>query len=207
MTTMRFFRLIAPALLMFCALPARADTVTDLQTLLGNLRVMQGEFTQTVVNRSGKVQASNGSFAIQRPGKFRWHYRKPYEQLIVGDGKDVWLHDPDLNQVTVKQIDKALDASPAALLSGDNQLDKRYKMKAQPTRDGLAWVEAIPKQNDSNFNRVRIGFANKEIRKMELEDSFGQKTRIDFRMVVINGKPDATLFRFTPPKGADVIRQ
>lgn len=204
---MRLYRLIAPLFLLFCALPAHADAVADLQSILGNLRTMQGEFTQTVVNRSGKTQTSNGSFAIQRPGKFRWHYRKPYEQLIVGDGKDVWLHDPDLNQVTVKQIDKALDSSPAALLSGDNQLEKRYKLKALQARDNLAWIEAIPKQSDNNFNRVRIGFANKEIRRMELEDSFGQTTRIVFRMMVVNSKPDAALFHFTPPKGADVVRQ
>ncbi|SFM98922.1 outer membrane lipoprotein carrier protein [Formivibrio citricus] len=204
---MRFCRLFLPLFLLLCALPAHADTVTDLQALLGSLRTMQGEFTQTVVNRSGKTQTSNGSFAIQRPGKFRWHYRKPYEQLIVGDGKDVWLHDPDLNQVTVKQIDKALDSSPAALLSGDNHLEKRYRMKALQSRDNLNWVEAIPRQGDNNFNRVRIGFSGKEIRRMELEDSFGQTTRIEFRMIVVNSKPDAALFRFTPPKGADVVRQ
>ena len=204
---MRLYRLIAPLLLLLCALPAHADVVADLQSILGNLRAMQGEFTQTVINRSGKTQISNGSFAIQRPGKFRWNYRKPYEQLIVGDGKDVWLYDPDLNQVTVKKIDKALDSSPAALLSGDNHLEKRYKMKALPSRDGLTWVEALPKQTDNNFNQVRIGFSGKEIRRMELEDSFGQTTRIEFRSVIINGKLNAAQFRFSPPKGADVVRQ
>lgn len=200
-------RLFAFLLLLACALPAHADVVSELQTTLSGLRAMQGAFTQTVIGRSGKTQISTGEFAIQRPGKFRWNYRKPYEQLIVSDGKEVWLFDPDLNQVTVKGIDKALDSSPAALLSGENNLEKRYILKALPARDGLAWVEATPKQSDSNFNRVRLGFANNEIRKMELEDSFGQTTRIELRMQVINGKPDATLFHFTPPKGADVIRQ
>ena len=108
---------------------------------------------------------------------------------------------------TAEDIDKALDASPAALLSGDNNLDKRYQLKALPAKENLSWVEAIPKQNDSNFNRVRLGFTNNEVRKMELEDSFGQTTKIELRTSVVNGKPDAGLFRFTPPKGADVIRQ
>ncbi len=200
-------RLFAPLLLLACALPTRADVVADLQTTLTRMHALQGDFIQTVTTRSGKVQVSQGDFAIQRPGKFRWNYRKPYEQLIVADGKEVWLYDPDLEQVTIRKIDKALDASPAALLSGDNNLDKRYQLKALPAKENLSWVEAIPKQNDSNFNRVRLGFTNNEVRKMELEDSFGQTTKIELRTSVVNGKPDAGLFRFTPPKGADVIRQ
>lgn len=199
-------RLLLPIFLA-CTLPAHADVVSDFQTTLTGLRSMQGDFTQTVTNKSGKTQISSGDFAILRPGKFRWHYRKPFEQQIVGDGKDIWLYDPDLNQVTVKPMDKAMDASPAALLSGDNQIDKRYTLKALPARDGLAWVEAIPKQGDANFNRVKLGFANNEIRKMELEDNFGQTTRVDLRLQAINGKTDASQFRFTPPKGADVVRQ
>lgn len=204
---MRFLsRLIAP-LLLACALPAHADVVTDFQTTLTGLRNMQGDFTQTVTAKSGKIQVSTGDFAILRPGKFRWHYIKPFEQLIVGDGKEIWLFDTDLNQVTVKAMDKAMDASPAALLSGDNQIEKRYTLKALPPANGLAWVEAIPKQSDSSFNRVRMGFANNEIRQMLLEDSFGQTTKVDLRLKSVNGQPDAALFRFTPPKGADVVRQ
>ncbi len=193
--------LIAPMI------PAQADDVSDLQATLSGMHSMQGKFSQAVTTRSGKVQISLGDFAIQRPGKFRWHYTKPYEQLIVGDGKEVWLYDPDLEQVTVRTMDQALDASPAALLSGDNNLTKRYTLKALQPRDGLAWVEALPKHNESNFNRVRLGFANNEIRRMELEDSFGQTTKIEFQNVMLNGKPETGLFRFTPPKGADVIRQ
>lgn len=202
-----FSRLLLSLCLLAPLLPAQANDVADLQATLAGMRAMQGNFSQTVTARSGKVQVSQGDFAILRPGKFRWHYSKPYEQLLVGDGKEVWLYDPDLEQVTVRSMDNALDASPAALLSGENNLDKRYTMKALPARDGLAWVEASPKQSESSFNRVRLGFANNEIRKMELEDSFGQTTRIEFRNITLNGKPEAGLFRFTPPKGADVIRQ
>ena len=205
---MRFLpRLSALLLLLACSFSAKADVVADLQATLSAMRTMQGEFVQTVTTRSGKIQVSQGNFAIQRPGKFRWHYRKPYEQLIVGDGKEVWLYDADLDQVTVKSMNQALDASPAALLAGENNLDSRYALKPLPAREGLSWVDAAPKQSDSNFNRVRLGFAHNEIRKMELEDSFGQTTRIEFRNVVTNSKPEAGLFRFTPPKGADVIRQ
>lgn len=205
---MRFIaRLLAPLFILSCALSAHADVVSDFQNTLSKTQSMQGSFVQTVVNRSGKKQVSSGDFAIFRPGKFRWHYSKPYEQLIISDAKDIWLFDPDLNQVTVKSMDHALDASPAALLSGDNQIGKRYMLTALPPRENLSWIEAIPKQNDSNFNRVRLGFANDEIRAMELEDSFGQAIRIDLKLSAINGKLDAALFQFTPPKGADVVRQ
>lgn len=200
-------RLLVSLSLAACVLPAHADSVSGLQATLSATRAMQGEFTQTVISRSGKSQVSRGEFAILRPGKFRWNYRKPYEQLIVADGREVWLYDPDLEQVTVRGMDHALDASPAALLSGENNLAQRYTLKALPERDGLAWVEAVPKASDSNFSKVRLGTAGNEIRRMELEDSFGQTTRIEFRSVVVNGKPEAGLFRFTPPKGADVIRQ
>lgn len=202
-----FARLLAPAVFLLATVSAQADVVADLQSLLSNLHTMQGEFTQTVVNRSGKKQVSTGDFAISRPGKFRWNYQKPYEQLIVSDGKQVWLYDPDLNQVTIKQIDKALDASPAALLSGDNNLEKRYQLKVLAARDGVNWVEAVPRQNDSNFNRIRLGFSGNDIRKMELEDNFGQSTQIELRSVNNNGKPNPALFSFTTPKGADEIRQ
>lgn len=190
-----------------CALPAHADPAADFQTLLSNMQNMRGDFSQTVVNRNGKTQTSSGTFAIQRPGKFRWNYHKPYEQLIVADGKEIWLFDPDLEQVTVKSMDKALDASPAALLSGDNQIGKRYTLKPLPARENLSWIEAIPKQKDSNFNRIRMGYSGSEIRKMELEDNFGQTTRVDLRVQAVNGKMDPSLFRFTPPKGTDVVRQ
>lgn len=184
---------------------AYAEPVADLQKALSNARALSGEFTQTVVNRKGKTQTASGTFAILRPGKFRWNYKKPYEQLIVGDGKQVWLYDPDLQQVTVRDVSQALESSPAALLSGDNNLEKRYRLTALPARDGLDWVEATPRQNDSNFNKIRLGIAGGEIRRMELDDSFGQTTRVEFRNQV--NKADAAQFSFTPPKGVDVVRQ
>lgn len=184
---------------------AYAEPVADLQKALSNARALSGDFTQTVVNRKGKTQTASGTFAILRPGKFRWNYKKPYEQLIVGDGKQVWLYDPDLQQVTVRDVSQALESSPAALLSGDNNLEKRYRLTALPARDGLDWVEATPRQNDSNFNKIRLGIAGGEIRRMELDDSFGQTTRVEFRNQV--NKADAAQFSFTPPKGVDVVRQ
>lgn len=204
---MSFLARLLPALLLVCSIPAHADVAADFQALLSGLQNMRGEFTQTVTNRNGKTQVSTGTFAIQRPGKFRWNYIKPYEQLIVCDGKEIWLFDPDLDQVTVKSMDKGLDASPAALLSGDNQIGKRYTIKALPARDGLNWVDATPKQKDSNFNRIRLGFSGNEIRTMELEDNFNQTTRVNLKIQSVNGKVDAGLFQFTPPKGADIVRQ
>ena len=113
------------SLALLLAATAYAEPVADLQKALSNAKALSGDFTQTVVNRNGKTQTSAGTFAILRPGKFRWNYKKPYEQLIIGDGKQVWLYDPDLQQVTVRDVSQALEASPAALLSGDNNLDKR----------------------------------------------------------------------------------
>lgn len=184
---------------------AHAEPVADLHKALAATRAISGDFTQTVTNRNGKTQTSSGSFAILRPGKFRWNYKKPNEQLIIGDGKQVWLYDPDLQQVIVRDVSHALESSPAALLSGDNNLDKRYTLKALPARDGMDWVEAAPKQSDSNFNKIRLGIAGGEIRRMELDDSFGQTTRVEFRNQ--SGKADASQFSFTPPKGVDVVRQ
>ncbi|MFC7421575.1 outer membrane lipoprotein chaperone LolA [Iodobacter arcticus] len=184
-----------------------ADAVSDLKNYLSSTQSLQANFKQTVTSQQGKIQNSSGTLSIQRPGLFRWIYQKPFEQLIIADGKQVWLYDPDLKQATVKAMGKALESSPAALLAGNNQFERNYTLRPLPSREGIDWLEATPKQADQSFNSVKLGFSQGQLMQMELHDNFGQTTRIYFSALKINPKIDASQFRFTPPKDADVIRE
>lgn len=185
---------------------AWAGAVDQLHDFLKNTRSFKAEFSQAVIAKSGrKPQQSSGTVAIARPGKLRWEITKPYPQLVVGDGEKFWIHDPELQQVTVRKADKALGASPAALLSGSNDLEKNFSLKEAGEADGLAWVEAIPKASDSGFEKVRLGFAGQELRAMELVDSFGQTTLVRFAKMERNPSLPPATFKFSPPAGADVI--
>lgn len=193
-------------LMLLLALPARAGGVEQLRAFLEQTKTAKAEFAQTVTGRSAsKAQNASGTMAFARPGKFRWTYDKPYDQLIVGDGAKLWVYDKDLNQVTVKTIGQALGASPAALLAGDNSLEENFALQNAGSRDGLAWLEATPKAADSTFERVRIGLSGNLPRVMELRDNFGQVTTLSFARFERNPKLDADQFRFTPPEGADLV--
>ena len=201
-------RLILGVLLVLSATAVRADAVDRLRQFLETTKLLRADFSQTVLPKNGrKPQFSSGSMAIARPHKFRWQIEKPYPQLIVGDGEKVWLHDPELNQVTVKKQGAALAGSPAALLAGEGiaVLEKSFVLKDAGLRDGLEWLDATPKNTDSGFEKVRIGFAGAELRAMELTDSFGQQTSLLFSKVEKNPALAAATFRFVPPKGADVL--
>ena len=185
---------------------AHADANADLKQFLATTHSLQAQFTQTVTGKS-KVQTSSGTVAISIPGKFRWEYQKPYQQLIVGDGAQVWLYDPDLKQATEKNMGNALESSPAAILAGDTGWEKNYTLRPLPDKDNLGWIEATPKRADSSFEVVRLGLANGQIMQMDLLDKFGQTTQIRFSQISRNPKLDAALFHFTPPKDADVVHQ
>jgi len=194
----------------FCAaclsLSAQAGGVEQLRAFLDNTRAGKAEFAQSVVSKSGrKPQEASGTMVFSRPGKFRWTYDKPYYQLIVGDGEKLWVYDKDLNQVTVKKLGQALGASPAALLAGDNEWEKNFVLKDAGRSEGLDMVEATPKAEDGTFERVRIGLSGNLPRLMELRDNFGQTTTLQFGKFERNPGVDADQFRFTPPKGADVV--
>ncbi len=177
-----------------------------LNTFMTDTQSAKSEFSQRIVDRSGKVtQESRGTLEFARPGKFRWTYVKPYNQLIVGDGSKVWIYDPDLNQVSIRKIDAALGSTPAALLSGNNDAMKAFVLKDEGTRDGLEWVLATPRQKEANFERIRIGFSAAGLAAMELTDAFGQQTLLKFLTMERNPRIDPSTFQFTPPKGADVI--
>ena len=164
-------------------------------------------FEQKVYDKGGKLtQEAKGSFVFQRPGRFRWVYDKPADQVIVGDGERVWIYDRELNQVTVRKLSAALGSTPAALLSGSADVAKAFEMSDAGKRDGLEWLQAVPRDREAGFERMRIGFgAGGELQAMELVDHFGQTTVLRFSKVVRNPKVDAKEFRFDPPKGADVL--
>jgi outer membrane lipoprotein carrier protein len=132
-------------------------------------------------------------------------YAKPVDQVIVGDGERVWIHDRDLNQVTVRKLSAALGSTPAALLAGSADIEKAFEISEAGSRDGLEWLEAKPREREAGFERVRMGFDADGLRAMELLDHFGQTTQLRFSKLVRNPKVDRSEFRFEPPKGADVL--
>ncbi len=184
-----------------------AEPVQRLQNFFQSTASMRAQFKQTVLdNQSRKVQEVTGVMQLQRPGKFRWDYNKPYVQIVVGDGKKVWLFDPELNQVTVRPLDKVLGSSPAALLAGQKDIDKIFTLKADARQDQLDWVEVTPKdQQESGFEHMFLGFNGEQLQEMELHDNFGQTTVIEFSKLERNPKLNPQAFRFMPPKGADVV--
>jgi outer membrane lipoprotein carrier protein len=185
-----------------------ASTVDELKTLLRETTTARANFAQIVLDANLKaLQQATGTMQFSRPGKFRWEYDKPYEQVIVGDGTRVWLYDKDLNQVTVRRFDRAIGSSPAALLAGSNEIEKDYTLKGLPGRDGLDWLEAVPRTPDMAFERIKLGFGKTGLEAMELRDQFGQITVIKFSTIERNAKLAPELFRFTPPKGVDVISE
>ena len=187
-------------------LSAHAGGIDRLNQFMSATQSATGDFEQRIYGRDRKVvQESRGTLAFSRPGKFRWAYVKPYPQLIVGDGARVWIYDEDLKQVTVRKLDQALGATPAALLAGANDALKAFALKDDGAKDGLEWVEAIPREKESNFERIRMGFGFSGLERMELTDTFGQTTELRFTGFQRNARVDPGLFRFVPPQGADVI--
>jgi outer membrane lipoprotein carrier protein len=185
---------------------AHAGSLEDLHAFATQTKTAKGDFTQKVVSRTQKpVQPTSGDFVFARPGKFRWSYSKPFEQLLVADGVKLSIYDKDLNQVTVSKLGDALGSSPAAILFGSNDIDQNFALKDMGIRDGVAWLEATPKSKASNFEKIAIGFRNGELAAMELRDALGQVTMLEFSNVVRNPAVDASTFVFTPPKGADVL--
>ncbi len=194
------------AIQMFFSPAATAASTERFAQFIGATQSARAVFEQKVFDRSGKlVQESKGTLAFSRPGKFRWAYEKPFEQLIVGDGTRVWVYDPELQQVTVKRISQVMTSTPAALLAGNNEAMRAFQLTDQGSREGLEWLEAVPKDKEGGFERVLLGFGFSGLDVMELSDSFGQKTVLRLTSFERNPGLDPGLFRFVPPKGADVI--
>lgn len=204
MKVRRYWTGLVLGLALFSA-AAWAGGVEQLNAFLKNVQSARGSFEQRVITgKGGKPQLSSGTFALQRPGRFRWSYEKPYVQLLVSDGKTLWSFDPELKQVVTKTLGKALTGSPAELLAGGD-IDKHFTVADGGAADGLDFVEAVPRSDNSGFVRLRLGMSGNLPALMELHDSFGQITLLRFTRFEPNPALPAETFRFVPPKGADVI--
>jgi outer membrane lipoprotein carrier protein len=201
---------VAPLLvlgLVLSPVAARADAVDALRHFVREVKSGQADFTQTVTSPDGaKKKVSSGRFEFSRPNRFRFSYLKPYAQTIVGDGQKVWFHDPDLNQVTVRKLGDALGATPAALLAGQS-LEKDFTLAPEPAHDGLEWVLATPRAKDGTLQWMKAGFRGKALVAVEIADSFGQHSLLQFADMTTDMALPANVFHFAVPAGTDVSEQ
>ena len=206
--------LIASFLIAVFSNCAWADGLKSLEKFVSIVQSGRAEFTQTVTSpakegQAARVKTSSGSFEFARPNRFKFVYRKPFEQTIVGDGQTLWLFDVDLNQVTARKQADVLGSTPAALIASapDLQaLQTHFSLQAAPDRDGLQWVQATPKVRDGALQSIRLGFADGALKVLEMTDNFAQRSVLTFKAMELNPKLGADAFVFTPPKGADVVR-
>ncbi|WMJ07872.1 outer membrane lipoprotein chaperone LolA [Nitrosomonas sp. sh817] len=198
-------------LLLGCLLPvfAEATAIESLKTFIRETRTVRADFSQTLYDQSARaIQESKGTMQFERPEKFRWVYEKPYEQMIVGDGTQVWFYDPDLNQVTIRQFNIAIGSSPAALLAGSSTIEENFELVELGVQNDLEWLEATPKSKESAFEFIQMAFSRDgELKIMALRDNFGQTTLLSFSGWNKNPTLSADLFKFAPPDNADVISE
>lgn len=194
---------------------AWAGGMESLEAFVKNAKSGRAEFTQTVTappreGQPSRAKVSSGTFEFQRPGKFKFDYKKPFAQSIVADGETLWLYDADLNQVTQRKQSQALGSTPAALIASApdlRALQADFTLEGTPERDGLQWVKASPKNKDGQLQNVQIGFQGDALASLEILDSFGQRSVLKFSKVEVNPPLPASTFQFKTPAGADVIRQ
>lgn len=200
-------KLILLLLFFFTSLAFAQDPSADLTQLLKNMRSMKADFTETLVSKNGKVlQKLTGQMAFQRPGQFRWEVQKPTKQLIVTNGKRLWIYEPELEQVTIRSLSKAAGETPALLLSdADLSLTKEFKITASSDDSSLQWFALTPKDNSSMIALLKLGFANSEIQQMQIRDHLGHVTQITFTHIQPNISLQDSLFKFRPPARVDVI--
>lgn len=211
--------LVAVFSIAFCAVPAWAGGMESLETFVKTVSSGRAEFTQVVTAPAREGQAvrsktSSGTFEFSRPNRFKFIYRKPFEQSIVADGQTLWLYDVDLKQVTARKQSQVLGSTPAALIASApdlRALQADFNLSAAPDKDGLQWVAATPKGKDGQLQVVRVGFrageASSGLAALEILDSFGQRSLLSFSKVEVNPALPSDTFQFKPPAGADVIRQ
>ncbi|NJN47261.1 MAG: outer membrane lipoprotein chaperone LolA [Candidatus Competibacteraceae bacterium] len=193
-------------LLILLSNPAVAQEETLVQRYFQELRSLSAEFEQQVFDdQSNPLETSSGRMVMQKPGRFRWDYAQPSEQVIVADGKRLWVYDIELEQITVRALDEALSATPLALLSGAAPIEDTFVVNSQEARDGLEWFVLLPKQEQPEFKQLSIGFKDEQLQVIELEDALNQRTRLTFAKLERNVAIDPTQFEFTPPPGVDVV--
>lgn len=199
--------LLAPLAALSILAPAQADAIDDLRAFVREAQTGQAEFTQTVMSPDGKKRrVSSGTFEFVRPNRFRFNYLRPFEQTILADGQRLWMHDPDLNQVISRPQTAALLATPAALLAGAG-LEREFRLSLEPSSQGVDWVRANPRQEQSGFRSLRIGFRAGVLAVVEIEDAMDQRSVLEFRSVRLNLPLPPQRLTFTVPRGADLIEQ
>jgi outer membrane lipoprotein carrier protein len=196
------------------AVAAHASGIDALENFVRTAKSGRAEFTQTVTSpaKDGQVRTktSTGTFEFQRPNRFRFAYRKPFEQVIVADGKTLWLHDVDLNQVSARNQDKILGQTPAALIAASpdlGSLKKDFDLQALPHRIGLQGVQATPRTKEGQLHNVKIGFRGNDLAALDIVDGFGQRSQINFSKMELNADIAASTFQFKPPVNADLVKQ
>lgn len=208
-------KLIAFTVLGGWLIAAQAAALDTLQNFVRTVHYGRAEFTQVVTSpahqgQAPKTKKSSGTFEFARPNRFRFDYRKPFEQTIVADGHTLWLYDPDLQQVTARAQAKVLGSTPAALIaSAPNlaSLERDFDLRDAGDKDSLQWVEATPKNKDGQLRSMKVGFRGNELAELEILDSFGQRSVLTFNNMQVNAgvRPDA--FAFKPPQNVNVVRQ
>jgi len=203
------FRFILGIGLLYAAAAQAGEGRQRLDNFFSTVSSMRADFKQEVRDENLTIiQQSSGTMLVQPPNRFRWDYTTPYKQLIISDGRNIWLYDLDLEQVTVQSVDTALGRSPALLLSGKEPLANNFSIKELGPVMGIEWVELVPFRQDGSFERMRLAFnAMSELTEMEFVDRLGQVTRIEFANMQSNPAIEAEMFGFTPPAGVDVLRQ
>lgn len=194
---------------------AWAGGMESLEAFMKNAKSGRADFTQVVTappkdGQAARTKTSTGTFEFSRPSRFRFNYRKPFEQTIVADGQTLWLHDVDLNQVTARRQAQVLGSTPAAIIASSADLaslQKDFSLQAAPDKDGLQWVAATPKSKEGQLQSVRVGFRGNDLAVLEILDSFGQRSVLTFTNFQLNAGVAADAFQFKPPQGADVVRQ
>lgn len=193
---------------------ARADGLSSLESFLRSAKSGRSDFTQVVTGpaKDGQVRTktSTGTFEFQRPNRFKFAYKKPFEQVIVADGKNLWLHDVDLNQVTQRSQSKVLGSTPAALLASSPDLEtlkKDFELQGLPDKDGLQWVQATPRTRDGQLRSMKAGFRGNELAALEIQDGFGQRSNITFTGMQLNAAIAPETFEFKAPSSADLVKQ
>lgn len=208
-------KLITPGLLLACSWSAQAAGLDSLENFVKSARSGRAEFAQVVVapareGQTARRKTSSGTFEFVRPNRFRFEYKKPFEQTIVADGQTLWLYDADLKQVTQRKQSQVLDATPAALIAAAPDvaaLRKDFNLENAGDKDGLQWVLATPKAKEGQLHSVRVGFRGNELAALEILDGFGQRSTITFTRMELNAAISADKFNFKPPQGADVLKQ
>jgi outer membrane lipoprotein carrier protein len=209
MNKTKFFVAVLLTLLSLSNLVYAAEPpVTQLKNFLAASKAFSADFKQVLINELGNpVQTSYGVFYLQRPGKFRWNYAKPFQQEIVSTEGKVWFYDVDLEQVTIKKLDNSVGSTPALLLSGQVSLEDNFSMEEQGTEGNLQWIKLLPKKPEGSFKYVIIYLENAKLAGMGLMDNFGQETHITFSNILLNPPLKSSLFEFTPPKGVDIFSE